>query len=96
MWKSVTETVRLREVADAVREIWYSYAEGFLPAVTGTVEDDKLYQLIDERMPRGWTASILPSGTVYASRPIFARKFLGVIVIEKRADGNQRVFEVAL
>ncbi|WAH41525.1 hypothetical protein NZD89_25350 [Alicyclobacillus fastidiosus] len=97
MNKVITETMRLREVSQAVCEIWYSYAEGFLPKLTGTAQDDKLYQLIDARMPRGWTASIQPSGSVYATCPVFVkRKSLGVLVVEKRSDGHQRIFEIAL
>lgn len=96
MWKSVVDRTKVQEVTAAVREIWYSYAEGFLPRITGTTEDDKLYQMIDKRMPRGWTASIQPSGAVYASTPIFSRKSLAVMIVEKRSDGFQRQFEVTL
>jgi hypothetical protein len=96
VWNSTTETDRLREVSEAVRDIWYSYAEGYLPNVTGTKEDDVLYHDIDERMPAGWTASIQPSGSVYASCPILSEKSLGVLVVEKRADGFQRMFKIAL
>lgn len=96
MRKSVADNPQLQDVNHAVREIWYSYAEGLLPKVTGTTDDDRLYLLIDKRMPNGWTASIQPSGSVYASRPVFNRKSLVVMIVEKRADGFERTFEVAL
>ncbi|GEO26071.1 hypothetical protein AAC03nite_18560 [Alicyclobacillus acidoterrestris] len=97
MYKLTMNTARLVEVAKVVQEIWYAYAEGWLPQLTGTAADDELYQQIDARMPRGWTASIQPSGSVYATRPVFAKKkSLGVLVVEKRASGEERMFEIAL
>ncbi|MFD1675158.1 hypothetical protein [Alicyclobacillus fodiniaquatilis] len=96
MQKMGVKAVHLEKVEQAVRDIWYSYAEGFLPQLTGTAADDVLYQHIDARMPSGWTASIQPSGTVYASRPILVKKSMGVLVFEKTADGQQRMFQIAL
>lgn len=97
MRKSATDLRHLKEVSDAVQRIWYSYAEGFLPKVTGTTADNDLYNIVDHWMPKGWTASVQPSGSVYVSKPILTRpSSMHVLVIEKRANGEQRMFEIAL
>lgn len=96
MGKTAIDQTRLQEVHKAVQDIWYSYAEGYLPRVTGTSADDELYRMMDVRMPKGWTVSIQPSGTVYASSPFFVKKSMGVLVVEKRVDGYQRTFQIAL
>lgn len=96
MKKSPIHSAQVEEVKDIVDRIWYSYAEGFLPIVTGTTKDDELYDIVDRWMPGGWTASVQPSGSVYASRPMVKGSSMKVLVIQKEADGHQRTFEIAL
>lgn len=96
MKKAAIDYARLEEVKNAVTRIWYSYAEGFLPLVTGSKNDDKLYEIVDSWMPSGWTVSVQSSGSVYASRPMLKKNSMTVLVIQKEADGYQRTLEVVL
>ncbi|QQE79365.1 hypothetical protein [Alicyclobacillus sp. SO9] len=85
--------IHLQEAAGVMRDIWYAYAEGFLPKMTGTAADDSILEQIDDTLPRGWTASIMPDGTVLAGHPVWANNDMKLIVCHINREGQQVVFE---
>lgn len=85
--------IHLEEAISAIRDIWYAYAEGFLPEMTGTDADEGFLEQIDNTLPAGWTASIMPDGTVLAGHPVWANEDMSVIVCHIDREGRQSVFE---
>jgi hypothetical protein len=94
--QNLLEAIHLEDAICALRDIWYAYAEGFLPEMTGTDADEGILEQIDDTLPAGWTASIMPDGTVLAGHPVWADDNMKVIVCHINREGRQDVFERSL
>lgn len=94
--QNLSMDIHLPEAIQTLRQVWYAYAEGLLPEMTGTDADDEVLEKIDDSLPEGWTVSIMPDGTVLGGHPVWAESDMTVIVCHIDRQGQSVVFQRAL
>jgi hypothetical protein len=83
----------LPETMAMLRQIWYAYAEGYIPPVTGTELDDTFLEELETKLPPGWTLSITPRGDVLAGRPVMMDGTMTLVVCHIQRCGNQCILQ---
>jgi hypothetical protein len=91
--QNLSMDIHLPEALKTLRQVWYAYAEGLLPEMTGTDADDEVLEKIDDTLPEGWTVSIMPDGTVLAGHPVWLKNDMTVVVCHIDRQGQSAVFQ---
>ncbi|MCL6633471.1 MAG: hypothetical protein K6T63_12675 [Alicyclobacillus herbarius] len=89
----VSHVLEVSETLETLRQIWYSYAEGYISPVTGTELDDPQLEELEARLPKGWTLSIMPRGDVLAGRPIMLNGEMQLVICHVERDGRPAILQ---
>ncbi|WP_067929513.1 MULTISPECIES: hypothetical protein [Alicyclobacillus] len=89
----VSHVLEVSEALETLRQIWYSYAEGYIPPVTGTELDDAQLEELEAKLPTGWTLSIMPRGDILAGRPILIDGQMHLVICHVERDGRPSILQ---